>query len=188
MTLDAMFTSRANYWIGLGLDLCVSIAIIAIGGARSASPVELPAGIAAGAIVFTLYEYALHRWLYHGRSNRVAVLHRKHHREPDLLVGAPVYFSLGVTALNWLPAAWLVDAAFASVFAGTILFCYGQQSVIHHAAHGWPHTRGIGRRSRLRRHHLHHHHAGDGNFGISTVLWDRVFATRLPARGASRAR
>jgi dihydroceramide fatty acyl 2-hydroxylase len=182
MTLDELFTSRANYWLGLALDLCVSIAVIAIGGARGASIVGFLAGIAAGAVAYTLYEYALHRWLYHGRRNRIAVLHRRHHREPDLLVGAPVYFSLGVTALNWLAAAWLVDGAFASVFAGAILFCYAQQSVIHHAAHNWPHTRGLAARSELRRHHLRHHHAGDGNFGISTVFWDCVFATRLPAR------
>ena len=182
MTPDALFTNRANYWIGLALDLCVSIIVIAVGGARCASLVGLLAGIAAGAATFTLYEYALHRWLYHGRSNKVAALHRWHHREPDLLVGAPLYFSLGVTALNWLPAAWLVDAAFASVFAGTILFCYAQQSVIHHAAHNWPHSHGVAARSALRRHHLRHHHAGDGNFGISTVFWDYVFATRLPAR------
>jgi dihydroceramide fatty acyl 2-hydroxylase len=185
VTLDELFTNRANYWIGLALDLCVSIAVIAVGRARCASLVSFPAGIAAGAVAFTLYEYALHRWLYHGRRNRVAVLHRWHHREPDLLVGAPVFFSLGVTALNWLPAAWLVDAAFASVFAGTILFCYAQQSVIHHAAHNWPYSRGLAARSELRRHHLRHHHAGAGNFGISTVFWDCVFATRLPARPRS---
>jgi dihydroceramide fatty acyl 2-hydroxylase len=182
VTLEALFTSRANYWIGLALDLCVSIAVIAIGAAHCASLVGFPAGVAAGAVTFTLYEYALHRWLYHGSRNRVAVLHRWHHREPDLLVGAPLYFSLGVAALNWLLTAWLVDAAFASVFAGTILFCYAQQSVIHHAAHNWPHTRGLAARSELRRHHMRHHHAADGNFGISTVFWDCVFATRLPAR------
>lgn len=186
MTLDTLFTSRANYWIGLALDLCVSITIVAIGCATSTSLVGVPAAIAAGAVIFTIFEYALHRWLYHGRGNVAAALHREHHRDPDILVGAPFFFSLGVTLLAWLLAAWLADHALASLFAGTLLLCYAQQSVIHHAAHSWPHTFGVGARSKLRRHHLVHHHGGRGNFGISTVFWDRVFAT-LVAPGKRRA-
>lgn len=176
-SFDAIFTSRANYWFGLALDLCASIIIVTIGCATSTSVVSALVAVLAGTVTFTMYEYGLHRWLYHGHRTAVATLHTRHHRDPDVLVGAPFYFSLGVTALNWLPAAWLVDRSFASVFAGMILYCYAQQSVIHHVAHNWPLTNGLGARSALRRHHLLHHHTGGGNFGISTRFWDHVFGT-----------
>jgi sterol desaturase/sphingolipid hydroxylase (fatty acid hydroxylase superfamily) len=34
--------------------------------------------------------------------------------------------------------------------------------------------------SALKRHHMRHHHIDDsGNYGISSMLWDRVFGTRV---------
>lgn len=164
--------SPANYWIGLALDFIVSLAVLAFTFAPTAAwLVQLLAGL----ITFTFYEYAIHRWLYHGRGY-VGAIHAQHHADADRLNGAPIYFSLGIAAIHAL--------VFGPVFAAGLLFGYAQQSAIHHCEHAWPYSFGMLARSRLRKHHLRHHHDAATNFGISTLVWDHVFGTRR-ARTAS---
>jgi sterol desaturase/sphingolipid hydroxylase (fatty acid hydroxylase superfamily) len=192
-----MAFNRVNYWLGFALDFTVSLATIGIGVAAGDAPWPVPlAALAAGAFAFTLYEYALHRWLYHVLPTAVRRIHRDHHGEPRRLVGAPFFFSLTVTALTWALASLAVSRATAAVFAGTILFAYAYHGAVHHLVHA-RRFRGAGLFARLQRHHLVHHAAryGDVNFGVTTTIWDRVFGTcyvpaasrRAPSRSAARS-
>jgi sterol desaturase/sphingolipid hydroxylase (fatty acid hydroxylase superfamily) len=191
--LERMAASRANYWAGFVLDVVVSVAMIAGGAAARGAWLPAAAAVALGWLVFSFYEYALHRWVYHGPRSPFSTMHAWHHRDNDVMLGAPFFFTLGVTAIDWALAALVVGRAVAAVFAGTVLFAYATQSAIHHVAHAWPGTarvrdRGRGLVGRLRRHHMLHHHGGGGvNFGVSTTLWDRVFGTAVSRVGRGRA-
>ncbi len=180
MTFERIAISRANYWIGFALDLVVSLAMI-VTGVVAGGLVPALAAFAAGWLTFTLFEYALHRWAYHGPRSPFSRIHGLHHRDSSVLLGAPFFYSLGVTAIALALARLIIPAPLAAVFAGTMLLAYACQSVVHHLAHGWPGSwrlRPEGLLGRLRRHHMIHHHSERPvNHGMSTRFWDRVFGT-----------
>jgi sterol desaturase/sphingolipid hydroxylase (fatty acid hydroxylase superfamily) len=175
--LDRLSASRANYWGGFAVDVVVSITLVVAGAVTTARAWPLvAAAVVAGVVVFSMYEYALHRWLYHVLPTAVRRIHARHHRDTRLLIGAPFFFSLGVAGLSWLSARCVVDGALAAVFAGTILGAYAYQSAVHHLLHGnW--IKGRGYFGRLRTHHAIHHRRGDVNFGLTWTWWDRVLGT-----------
>jgi sterol desaturase/sphingolipid hydroxylase (fatty acid hydroxylase superfamily) len=60
--------------------------------------------------------------------------------------------------------------------------------LVHYAAHHWqPRPGSYLYRTRMR-HAQHHHQSEQGNFGVTTSLWDHVFGTTLEAPSARRAR
>jgi sterol desaturase/sphingolipid hydroxylase (fatty acid hydroxylase superfamily) len=113
--------------------------------------VEWTIWLVTGVGLWTLAEYGVHRWLYHGVGFFVR-LHDTHHREPHAYIGAPPM--LGVTlifAVIYLPAvaiSWLMASGLTT---GMLLGYMGYQ-VVHHATHFWHAPRG----SYLYRARLHH--------------------------------
>jgi sterol desaturase/sphingolipid hydroxylase (fatty acid hydroxylase superfamily) len=174
---DPMMTSRANYWGGLAADCVLSVVALLAGFALAGSAVVGLAAMLGGILWYSLCEYAIHRWLYHSGENIVVVLHARHHADPDRVYAPPFYYSLAIAFAHGALVGVLAGAPAGVVFAGAMLFGYGQQSAIHHASHRYPHLDVLGARSMLRRHHAVHHRSGASNFGVSTTLWDRVFGT-----------
>lgn len=152
----------------------------------------------AGFLVFTLVEYALHRFIFHAefpdsREGKIDAFltHGYHHSypiDPTRLVMPPM-ISLPIGAAVFLFTHFLlgghaVDAAWSGFAVGYI----GYDS-IHYVLHHTKRTKGvIGWMKRY--HHLHHHSPEPGRFGVSTPLWDVIFGTYKPnARpGPVRAR
>ncbi|MBS1120583.1 MAG: fatty acid hydroxylase family protein [Deltaproteobacteria bacterium] len=179
--LERMAASKANYWAGFTLDFVVSLALIVVGVAAEGISLAPVAAFVAGWTTFTFYEYALHRWAYHGPRSPLSMIHGWHHADGTVLLGAPLFFTLGITAIDLVLARLVVAPALAATFAGTVLLAYAYQSIVHHVAHAWPgswRVRSTSTLGRMRRHHMIHHHGdGDANFGMSTPLWDHVFGT-----------
>jgi len=143
----------------------------------------------AAAASWTLFEYLMHRFLFHidrfvPRTERLAFLaHGCHHSDPadpgrdimPLVMSLPVFLMLlgaGVLLAGW---------AFAFLFFGVFALCYLAYDVTHFACHQWRLRGRIG--GYVRRHHLAHHYAeADRNFGVSTPLWDWVFGTLRGSR------
>ncbi len=177
--IDRLVFSRLNYWAGLVLDLVAAVTLIVLGIAAADRLDHLLAAALAGAFVFSLYEYALHRWIYHHVPGPVRRIHRLHHRDRSLRIGSPFYFSLGICAITWILAALVVGRTLGAMFAGVILLGYATFSIVHHLSHserplpGWL--------DRKRQHHLAHHRHAAANFGVVTTLWDRVFGTHRSA-------
>lgn len=175
--LDRLAFSHLNYWIGFALDTTASLALLGVGFATTDHPWHVALGaLGLGVVVFTLYEYALHRWLYHVLPTAVRRIHARHHADTRLIIGAPFFFSLGITAVTWAAARLALGDATGAVFAGTILAAYAYHGAVHHLIHmrwfsdgGWF--------GRLQRDHLLHHRRGRSNFGVTTTVWDRVFRT-----------
>jgi sterol desaturase/sphingolipid hydroxylase (fatty acid hydroxylase superfamily) len=174
---DPMLTSRANYYGGIAADLSLSVVAIIAGFALGDRVVFGLIAMLVGMVWYSLCEYGIHRWLYHTGANIVVALHARHHADPDLVYGPPFYYSLTIAFVHGALIGAVAGAPLGLVFGGAMLFGYGQQSAIHHAAHRYPHVDVLGAHSGLRRHHAVHHRGGASNFGVSTTLWDRVFGT-----------
>jgi sterol desaturase/sphingolipid hydroxylase (fatty acid hydroxylase superfamily) len=148
--------------------------------------------LALGYLGWTLFEYWLHRLVFHfepqdGIGARMHwIIHGVHHEHPNdplRLVMPPavsiplggVVFGLLYLALGKLYAPGMAAGFFAGYLAYDMLHYY-----VHHFT---PRTR-MGRT--LRERHMRHHFQDDTKgFGISAPYWDEVFRTSSrPRRGA----
>ena len=147
---------------------------------------------ALGLLIWTLVEYAMHRYLFHyepksrfGKRIHFFV-HGAHHDYPQdaSRLVAPPAFSIPVAALFYLLFLAVFGRLAPGTFAG-FLFGYLCYDMIHYATHHFPMKRGIG--LWLRQYHMRHHYKDDHHgFGVSNPLWDYVFRTRPPRREESR--
>lgn len=148
---------------------------------------------AAGALLWTLLEYLIHRFVFHFEGPRPwqrrahFLVHGVHHEHPDdatrlvmplaisIPAGAAIYVALR-TALGPV----LADPVFVGLALGYLAY-----DGTHYAIHHRPMRSRWARR--LKRHHLIHHHAATpGRWGVSSPLWDWVFGTLCPAKGQAR--
>jgi len=136
----------------------------------------------AGALLWTLAEYLLHRFGFHELPGSMlgAREHRRHHADPSWF--APwtqkAAAALAVTGLL-LPLAWLVaGGAPAAAFTGGFVGMYVAYEVLHRRVHTRPPRGPYGRWRR--RNHLAHHFADPRRaHGVTSPLWDHVFGTAL---------
>ncbi len=141
----------------------------------------------AGALLWSLTEYLLHRYVFHrigpqfGERRAYFILHGVHHDFPQdttrLVMPLGVSIPIGVIcylALKYtlgFGAAALVDPMFAGFGAGYLAY-----DGIHYATHHFRMTSRVGKW--LKRHHMVHHHTGENaRWGVSSPLWDWVFST-----------
>jgi sterol desaturase/sphingolipid hydroxylase (fatty acid hydroxylase superfamily) len=138
---------------------------------------------ALGGLGWTLAEYGLHRFVFHGASARRlgAGEHRRHHAEVDYF--APWWqkalAALAVTAAMLPLAIALSGTASGLAFTAGFVVTYLSYEVLHRTAHTRP-PRGRYGRWRRRNHFAHHFMDPRRAQGVTTPLWDQVFGTRLP--------
>jgi cyclopropane-fatty-acyl-phospholipid synthase len=132
----------------------------------------------AGLAGWTVIEYGLHRFVFHGLQP-FAAWHAQHHQRPTARIATPTLLTVAMFAvLVFLPAflmlgAWRAAALMLGVLAGYLFY-----AVTHHATHHW---RGSSRwlRQRKRWHARHHQaHRPAECFGVTTSLWDRVLGSQ----------
>jgi sterol desaturase/sphingolipid hydroxylase (fatty acid hydroxylase superfamily) len=137
----------------------------------------------AGALLWTLAEYGLHRFVFHGPSaSRLgAKEHRRHHAQVDYF--APWWqkalAALGALAMLAPLAVIAVGTALGVSFTLGFTSMYLLYEVLHRRAHTHP-PRGRYGRWRRRNHFAHHFQNPRFAQGVTTPLWDGVFSTRLP--------
>jgi hypothetical protein len=139
--------------------------------------------VGLGAVGWTLIEYVLHRFVFHGASaTRLgAKEHRKHHAQVDYF--APWWqkalAALAATAVV-LPLAIVARGATIGLFfTAGFIGMYLLYEILHRRAHTHPPAGPYGRW--LRRNHFAHHFVDPRRGqGVTTPVWDRVFRTRLP--------
>lgn len=119
-----------------------------------------------GAVVWTLAEYWIHRVVFHG-ATRFEPMHQAHHALPKDMIGIASWGTFAGFAIVWFLAGPSFTAGFV---LGYLAYC-----AIHVRMH---HGSGFGRYvSFMFKHHAGHHRGGNGNFGVSSPLWDIVFRT-----------
>jgi sterol desaturase/sphingolipid hydroxylase (fatty acid hydroxylase superfamily) len=187
--------ARANPIFPLALFGPVAFASMAVAWhSAPAAPVLLAA--AAGCLGFSLFEYALHRFVFHRRfadtrAGRIEAFltHGYHHvypDDPERLVMPPLgSVPLGVLfALAYIGT--LGQALGLAAFAGTAVG-YVFYDTMHFVLHHWRPRTPVG--TWMRRYHLLHHHADEpARFGVSSPLWDLLLGTYRPVGRAAAAR
>ncbi len=132
------------------------------------------AGLAA-LVLWSLIEYAMHRFAFHGVEPFVS-LHAGHHRRPLALVATPTLVSATVIALLvWLPATLLGGLWMGSGVALGVVTGYFAYGVVHHGVHHWR-AKGVWMR-RCKRQHAIHHLNPRINYGVTMLRWDRAFGS-----------
>jgi len=148
---------------------------------------------AAGYALWTLFEYWLHRIVFHfepedGLGARFHwIIHGVHHDHPNdplrLVMPPAVSIPLGaaVFALLYL----ILGAHYAPCIAAGFFTGYLVYDMMHYYLH---HFRPQGRLGRvLRERHMRHHFQDDTKgFGISAPYWDEVFRTSPKAKRSSQ--
>ena len=172
-----------------------AIAALAVWQLSSSSVLALVGLAAAGYALWTLFEYWLHRVVFHFEPERGVgarlhwIIHGVHHDHPNdrlRLVMPPavsVPLGAGVFALLYLAfGEQRAPGLGAGFFAGYLVY-----DMIHYSLH---HFRPRGRLGRvLHERHMRHHFQDDTRgFGISAPYWDEVFGTSTRARPRERRR
>jgi len=141
----------------------------------------LAAGV--GAIGWTLLEYVLHRFVFHGASAKRlgAREHRRHHAQVDYFAPWPqkALAALAATAVI-MPLSMLIAGAPSGLsFSAGFIAMYLLYEVLHRRAHTHPPTGAYGR-WRRKNHFAHHFVDPRLAQGVTSPVWDWVFGTRLP--------
>jgi hypothetical protein len=162
-------------------------------GLRSAHPLIALLFLLAGAPMWTLVEYAFHRFVLHGRfppgkglirkflHERLDPLHWEHHERPfdgwhisgELKDILPLFFVA-------LPVSFLFPVfTLPMLLAGTVQG-YVSEEWIHYLLHFGKFRNPLFRG--LKRYHLYHHSPRGKNqgYGITSGVWDVIFHTEYP--------
>jgi sterol desaturase/sphingolipid hydroxylase (fatty acid hydroxylase superfamily) len=168
-----------------------AIAALIVWGLASQSAAVMVGLIAGGYVLWTLFEYWLHRIVFHfepreGVGARLHwIIHGVHHDHPNdplrLVMPPAVSIPLGLAVFGVLYLVFgphYAPGLGAGFFAGYLTY-----DMTHYYLHHF-HPRGpLGRM--LRERHMRHHFQDDTRgFGISAPYWDEVFGTSArPDRG-----
>ncbi|HZS64652.1 MAG TPA: sterol desaturase family protein [Xanthobacteraceae bacterium] len=131
----------------------------------------------AGFAVWSLAEYLIHRFVFH-RMPLIARMHEMHHDHPSALIGAPVWVSGCAFGFGAFFPLWSVlGFKLASGLVTGLMLGYLYYVLVHTAIHRWQ----LDRNSffyQAKLHHIRHHFgAQEGNFGVTTRIWDYFFGT-----------
>jgi sterol desaturase/sphingolipid hydroxylase (fatty acid hydroxylase superfamily) len=143
--------------------------------------------VPAGIFIWTLLEYALHRFAFHIQVPvRNPILreivngsHMEHHaspRDPDKVLVHPS-FGIAISAILYgLFFAALRNAFWASGIMAGIWIGFLYYEAVHYRVHFS--LSGSGFIARQRRTHFYHHFTNNKQcFGVTSPLWDYVFGT-----------
>ena len=142
----------------------------------------------AGAFVWTLAEYSLHRWVFHWTGPRPFqqrlhfIVHGVHHDFPDdaQRLVMPLGLSVPIGAAFYLLFRPLLGPALVDAFFAGFVLGYLAYDGTHWAVHHRTMKSRIGKW--LKRYHMIHHHVGSrARWGVSSPLWDWVFGTMEPS-------
>jgi len=155
--------------------------------------------VAAASLVYPLIWYLLHRWVLHSRwmwksrllSPTWKRIHYDHHQDPnhlEVLFGA-LHTTLPTIALGVLPLGYAIGlpwqgaahpnaafgAAAAALATGLLTTCFYE--FVHCIQHLAYKPKSPVLAEMKKRHMAHHFHDENGNYGITTFFWDKVFNT-----------
>jgi sterol desaturase/sphingolipid hydroxylase (fatty acid hydroxylase superfamily) len=171
---DSFRLSRREYYLDFFITppLTLALAFHSLRGA-GASPVWL-CEFACGLLAWTLYEYALHRFVLHGMPFGRDV-HALHHKNQLDYIAQPPWATLAVYALSWAIFGPSSSAFMVGMSAG---YCaYAAAHTLFHYARFTPGSW----LWRLDQRHARHHARGDVCYGVTVDWWDRAFGTEAAA-------
>ncbi len=131
--------------------------------------------VIAGYYSWGLFEYFMHRYVFH-HTPLFRTGHEEHHARPRINLGTPGWITLTAYFLiAWSISGVIGYANTACLLAGFISGYYIYFSC-HHIVHKW-HIKPNTFLHRYKRFHDIHHYKKNVNFGVSWHIWDKVFRT-----------
>lgn len=180
--LERLTVIPLSAFIALWAVLLPAIAVAGLHVAPTRWAVPL---VFAGVTVWTLTEYALHRYVFHFEPRSpllrkvIFVIHANHHADANdpLRNLMPPVVSIPVGLSVWALSVWALGAQGTWFLLG-FMTGYVAYDLVHFACHQFPMKGRIGRV--LKTHHMRHHHLKvEGNYAITGMIWDRIFSTRI---------
>lgn len=178
-----MRLSRAAYFGDFFVYPSLAAGIMTVSlwqGGAEGWPIVLTA-FASGLALWTLGEYLLHRFVFH-HWPYIKDLHGAHHEDQKALIGTPIWISLLAIGTIVSPLWFLVDLPSAAGLTAGVMMGYVWYGATHHGIHHWNAVPGSIMYALKRRHALHHHFNDQGNFGVTSGIWDKVFGTDVKVR------
>jgi sterol desaturase/sphingolipid hydroxylase (fatty acid hydroxylase superfamily) len=140
---------------------------------------------ASGWLLWTFAEYWIHRYVYHVKTDKKWLLklqhaghgiHHQYPKDPTRLAMPPLPALILLSIFYGI--FWLIMRQYAIAFFPGFLFGYLSYISLHYAQHRIKPPR-FRPWNKLWKYHLLHHYRfpEDKAFGVSTLLWDRVFGT-----------
>ena len=176
--LRTLSKSRANYWASYVVDFICPVLFAFLGLRQHPGWLSILIGFVFGLFVFTLVEYAIHRWLLHDPRSVLYQAHEAHHLDPE----KPSAFLFPASFLVLMPI-WLVLTDVLHIPGASFFLCgfsagYFYYGLLHH----FEHTTRINQipfrwlQGRWAAHSVHHK-LDQSNYGVMTSFWDYVFKT-----------
>ena len=147
-------------------------------------PLTIAGLFLAGILSWTLFEYILHRFLFHFypdwklQQRLQFTMHGVHHQYPqdkDRLV-MPITVSIPLSVLL-MGLFYLLLGNQAWTFTSGFMLGYLVYDMIHYSVHFFTHFKQPWF-LKLRQHHMDHHFRNSQRgFGVSSPFWDRIFRT-----------
>lgn len=141
-----------------------------------------------GIVLWTLFEYLLHRFVFH-HMPVLSALHERHHHRPLELIGTPAWVSVCAVVICFaVPLYFLIGTEPAAAMTSGLMTGYLTYVFVHYATHHFQaQPDSYLYRARLR-HAAHHYRGGNINFGVTTAFWDHVFGTAWEKDGGRAGR
>ena len=166
------------------------ILVLAIASFRSPHPAEAFAFVILGVVLYTPFEYFIHRHILHGVFPDAGgpisrILHRlfdashaDHHARPWDGMYMNGHLDTLWVALVFVPLSFLAPYYTLPVFVATQFACYLFEEWLHYAMH-FKHYKNRYFQY-VRTHHLYHHsRQGAGlAYGMTSGIWDVILGTR----------
>jgi fatty acid hydroxylase family protein len=144
---------------------------------------ELCAIFAMGLFAWTFAEYLIHGWLSHVFATFVSRLHGVHHRNPHAVFTVRAWAPLTVL---WAALVTFVGWSPGTIFFGGMTTGFVTYEVLHYRIH-FQRPRGTFETWLRSRHLIHHRCDPRRCLGVTSPLWDLIFATE-PLEGMDRLR
>jgi sterol desaturase/sphingolipid hydroxylase (fatty acid hydroxylase superfamily) len=172
-----MSKTRANYWGEFAIDIPLGVVLIFASLRRhDLSPLAVVLTIGFGLILFSFFEYFIHRWLFHGSVRIMAEGHNAHHLNPMGYDSLPFFLPAMVLMILTGIFVLLMPMSKAFLLTGTITFGYVTYGLSHFSIHHTSFHQSWAKHWSA--HHLIHHRHTDSNFGVTTSIWDVLLGTR----------
>lgn len=171
-----------------------AIVAMAVWGLAQVSLLAMAALAVAGYAMWTLFEYWLHRLVFHfepehGFGARLHwIIHGVHHEHPNdpLRLVMPPAVSVPLAAIVFAALYLAFGERYAPGLAVGFYAGYLVYDMLHYYLHHFAPRSRLGRM--LRERHMRHHFQDDTRgFGISAPYWDELFGTSPRGRGARTA-
>ncbi len=192
--------SKTRPWVIYAIYIPLNIWMVSFASAEYGfNTARIGALFLIALLSWTLAEYLTHRYLFHYEPKTdfgkrlIYIFHENHHEYPrdKMRLFMPPVPSLIIASLVMLMLSGL-----SYLFSGTIGYAfvlfpgfitgYLLYVSMHYAIHAYAPPKYL--KALWRNHHLHHYQHPDKAFGVSSLLWDKLFGT-LPERkdGTSQA-